>query len=500
MKSHAHEKYSAATALAAVAIAASTFAGCSDQPLSCVETATCPPEGRDAGADAPSDGNWVGDVASSDGARSDAGVDATMDRAGDRSATPSDAPPDGARGNEAGRGNDAAFDAAGQDSSVADARVVDSRIGDGPTNDQNDQVDVTVIDAGTNVDVRADNSDTGTDTGAHVDARADNGDTGVDIGTNVPDASSDACSGTGCGGCGSGQTQCNGICCAAGQGCCSNQCAPLDTPEHCGSCTNVCDNGQTCNASKMCETPTWCKTQTIPSGVAATDYQCLDFDTGNFPPVGWTQNVMAPGMLSKTGTRFFSSPSALHTTFPLEPGVQGTSRLEWTTTASGSPVASIAVSSMVNPTLPEFELGWTRSVEILCVAFGTDFSQACLLYTYENPLMPWQANPYTGLYIHLQYRITDYAVVNDCPVAGSFATNVWSNIELRVPTSTGHVEAVVNGILSTCNNTAPNSAGIPATTVPLVFVGSHLDSRGAPMAPPSAWATAFDNVTVVVRR
>jgi hypothetical protein len=46
--------------------------------------------------------------------------------------------------------------------------------------------------------------------------------------------------------CGSGQTLCNGTCCAAGQGCCGNQCVALDMSPNCGAC------GTTCASDKLC--------------------------------------------------------------------------------------------------------------------------------------------------------------------------------------------------------------------------------------------------------
>src|SRR6185437_4337237 len=57
----------------------------------------------------------------------------------------------------------------------------------------------------------------------------------------------------------------------------------------------------------MAPAATWCTQQTAPSGVAATDYACLDFDGGKLPTGGGWTSVVANGGTSTVTTQKASS-------------------------------------------------------------------------------------------------------------------------------------------------------------------------------------------------
>jgi alpha-tubulin suppressor-like RCC1 family protein len=200
MKSDTFEKHTATIAVGAVAIAVFSLTACSSLDLSCVETATCPPEERDAAPDTRNDSKADGEVTVSDGAlRRDSAIDATSDRAGDTSAVPSDAPSDGFRASDAGT------DAPRQDGGTADVPLADNRTSDGlAIHDRNDN-DVAITDHDANADVSAD----ARDAASRVDAGTDSPEVPIDgavVDVAPPlDAVTDtvdACTTNACGGCG----------------------------------------------------------------------------------------------------------------------------------------------------------------------------------------------------------------------------------------------------------------------------------------------------------
>jgi hypothetical protein len=105
--------------------------------------------------------------------------------------------------------------------------------------------------------------------------------------------------------CVNGGCQCNATSCASG--CCGvgGECVPYGAGQNSGSCGTggstcaPCLPGTVCNTSGQCvPPPTWCALQTIPSGVAVTDYQCIDFDTGLPATNTWAQTQVQAGSLS----------------------------------------------------------------------------------------------------------------------------------------------------------------------------------------------------------
>jgi hypothetical protein len=248
----------------------------------------------------------------------------------------------------------------------------------------------------------------------------------------------------------------------------------------------------------MCETQTWCKTQTIPSGVLASDYQCLDFDSGNFPPAGWTQNVVSPGSLMRTNTRFFSSPNSFQSSVTLQDLGNGRSSIDWTTTASGAALKSVTVNGMLNPLTPMFAAGWPDIVDLMCIAIGDEWTYACLSYTYGSTNRTWTTSAYTGLFIRYRYIVQDAGYIGECPVSGNFVSGIWQNVELKLDMASGDVTATIEGVGSTCN---PDHMAAPApSTLPFVWLGSWASEYRPAGTGQAGWTTFYDNVVVTVRR
>jgi hypothetical protein len=259
----------------------------------------------------------------------------------------------------------------------------------------------------------------------------------------------------------------------------------------CGACAT----GRTCSKSASA-CVSWCGRQAIPSGVAASDYQCVDFEEAAFPPPQWTRAVIAPGSLAVTNTRASSVPNSLNSTCPLTPAGTGRATIDWAPPASGANVTSVSVAAALNPVTPSFDLGWPDYMDLLCVAFTNEYSYACLTYTYANSGTLFQTTPYTGLFLRFQYTIIDAIYTEECPVTASFTSNVWTNAELRVNAGTGVVEAIVNGTTSSCGSRMPP---VPSTA-PMIWVGSKAHWSRSTTDGDDDWTTFFDNVVVAVRR
>jgi hypothetical protein len=257
----------------------------------------------------------------------------------------------------------------------------------------------------------------------------------------------------------------------------------------CGACTA----GKTCSkSSNACVT--WCGRQALPSGVAATDYQCVDFDSGLPPTTTWARTTTATATLMLSTMTSSSSPNALQTVAPAPNGVDRVSRdayLQWTTPGTPTTIKSLSVSAAISPVVPTFSPAWTDEVEVLCIGLDSAGieSRVCLAYTY-NANKAWNIS-YTGLFVYYQYFLGDAGYTDECAVAGNFGTNLWTNAELRIDMATGAINAIIDGASSPC---LPSVAPLPNTSAFFKvgsLSGAYVDS---------AWSAHFDNVIAFVRR
>ena len=344
-----------------------------------------------------------------------------------------------------------------------------------------------------------------------------------------------------CGSCSmscSSPRQCQGgMCqCTGGQSWCTNACVNLQTdPNNCGVCGMVCSNVDQCTAGTckpicnptscpggccngaMCELyanqssascgssgatcascpvpadvcqsgicgppPTWCGTQTIPAGVAAADYQCVDFDTG-LPSTGtWVQTQAQGGTLALSTMLADSSPDSMSTSVPAaaDSTTSGTSSLAWTD-VGGTAVTGATVTAAVNPVaiggvLPP----WSGDIALLCVTFNASpSSYACLQYTINASSAP-------ELDIHY-VLINGAAVQNTCVAAGTFSPGLWNPVSISW-TQNGPA-ATVSGTTTTCDAYGP-----PPTTSVTTTVGLAASSVTS-----MSWSAYYDNVVAYVQR
>jgi hypothetical protein len=96
--------------------------------------------------------------------------------------------------------------------------------------------------------------------------------------------------------CPAGQLACAGTCCAAGEACCNNACAPLNTPSNCGVCGNACVTGKVCSGTQCL----WEDGRVCASGADCASGVC----GGRCCPAGTSCTCTQPGpqnMLSNPG-------------------------------------------------------------------------------------------------------------------------------------------------------------------------------------------------------
>ena len=70
-----------------------------------------------------------------------------------------------------------------------------------------------------------------------------------------------------------------------------------------------CGAGKKCNGSGGCINKTWCDDQAVPSGVNATDFQCVDFDSGSLP-TAWSLKQAASGTGTVSPIQASSAPNS----------------------------------------------------------------------------------------------------------------------------------------------------------------------------------------------
>jgi hypothetical protein len=312
---------------------------------------------------------------------------------------------------------------------------------------------------------------------AGVDARPPNrdgsppheGGTPVDAGDAGLDARVDGCISNACGGCGALSAQPGTACGTCGTYVCSADKSSV----HCN------DPGST----NMC--PTWCTSQMPPSGVAAADYQCVDFDKG-IPPAGtWAQAQTHSATFALSTASAVSSPNSLLAMAPAaaDSTSAGAATLSWTDVGS-KPITAITVSAQINPKMLEgVSSSWGGAYQVLCAKFNGSDSSACLEYTVDSSNKPA---------LQIEYSYTNgAAVAGKCPITGSWTANVWNAAELSVAQSTGTVVATVNGTATMCTSTLNPSPDTSAT----VAIGL---AASAPTG--LAWSNYCDNVIAYVNR
>jgi hypothetical protein len=252
-----------------------------------------------------------------------------------------------------------------------------------------------------------------------------------------------------------------------------------------GGTTGTAGSAGTGGAPMDAGPPRWCTTQARPAGVAAADYQCLDFE-GGLPPTG-TWAPISAGVTSRmlTNARASSLPQSLLTGTS---GATGTARqearLEWQNVGSTG-VSSLSIAADINPVnFAGVAPPWTGSIDLLCVGFGS--AEACFSYTRGADLS--FADGYTGYFIDHTFS-GGPAYQRQCQLTGNLTANLWTRVELRLTRNPATIQVFIAGA-----SAGQCSAGVLDDTVTAATFGqiAFPDTPG--------WTVYYDNVIAVVRR
>jgi hypothetical protein len=323
------------------------------------------------------------------------------------------------------------------------------------------------IDAGSENPVTDAASDETTQTGP----QNSNADATISDATTVPpdtslDGGQEACTPNACGGCGTLATTVDASC-----GMCGSY--------ECDAGVLWCNDPGTTNSC-----PTWCSSQPIPTGVAARDYQCVDFDNGTPPSSTWVQTVTGGGMVSRSMVEWDSPSYSLMSS--VNTGSSDIATLTWTDVGSTA-VSSVSLTAAIDP-VTAISLGtpWGNTyVNLMCISTG--HNQTCLSYTYDGTTTG--ANNYTGYMVSKNYS-GGIATFSECGVTPSLNTSLWNTVELIVTPGTGTVQVFANGMSAA---SCPDS--FDTDTNASVSVG--LSNNGTTGA---GWTAYFDNIVAAVHR
>ena len=231
------------------------------------------------------------------------------------------------------------------------------------------------------------------------------------------------------------------------------------------------------------QTATWCTQQTMPAGVAATDYACVDFDDGKVPSGGaWTSAIANGGTSAVTTQHASSLPNGWQTTVGTDNG--SNAALAWHA-AGAQPVASVIVAADLSPVGSRgITPPWTGSVSLLCVTFGS--GQACLQYTMGDDTS--FATAYTGYYLTVKY-VGGAAILTEYQVYGTPQPNLWSRVQIEITAASKQIQVTIPG----ATNAAVTGYFDPDTAVD-VTVGPET------IGTTSGWSGYLDNVVIDVAR
>jgi hypothetical protein len=190
--------------------------------------------------------------------------------------------------------------------------------------------------------------------------------------------------------------------------------------------------------------------QTIPSGIAASDYQCVDFDTGMPPSNVWTPTVRETGVLELVTDQVRSVPNSLHSVVWAGAAgsvLQDIAYLTWS--ASGGIVSAVTVETdaYIKETYGGHPNGY---VDFQCVTLGG--TKACLSYRY----------PYGDIF-SITFPKTGPAVPF-CDVSPLISYQQWSRFELTL-SNAGIATLNVNGTSVTCSTGAEISSGASSVQI-----------------------------------
>jgi hypothetical protein len=273
--------------------------------------------------------------------------------------------------------------------------------------------------------------------------------------------------------------QCSATTCPSG--CCNNNvCVPYASQNNdtCGVGGGVC---AACAANRTCAKSsagcvTWCGLRSAPSGVAAGDYACVDFDTGLPPSNVWVPSVQETSVLQLTSIAL-SLPNGLESIAVGSASSRNESVLRWTSPASAANLKSVSVSAALNPGASQ---GADADFQVLCAKMSAGLkSEACIVFSMAG--------------LRIRYSIYNGSgyIDGECDASGGFAQQQWTNAELHLDAVTGMIQTVIGGVVTNCQ-----AGGIPVgDTVGFVEVGCARQAQGD-----IGLQVRYDNVEVSIRR
>jgi hypothetical protein len=237
--------------------------------------------------------------------------------------------------------------------------------------------------------------------------------------------------------------------------------------------------------NNMC--PTWCTSQAVPSGVAASDYQCVDFDNGLPSSSTWPQTLTGSGALSRSTAAADSSPDSLAASIS---GSDDNAAITWNDVGSKA-VTSYSVSVAINPN-NSLVHGSGGNIQLLCVNTGSN--STCVYYTNGGTDANGNSG-FTGISAYSDYN-GNSVIFGPCELSViSFNTNLWNTVEIDMTISSGSGavsgtgKILINGAVANSNCAG---AFMNSTTLNVV-VGPEATSASFP------WSGYFDNIVVAVK-
>ena len=246
-----------------------------------------------------------------------------------------------------------------------------------------------------------------------------------------------------------------------------------------------CLSTQKCGGAGTCVAKTWCELQTRPTGVAASDYACADFDdSAALPGSPWVAETAGDGTIAASTTRFASSPRSARS-FVASESTTGAAadrgRLTWTAVGS-TPVSRVSLSARINPTLPS-SVGDTYSARVTLLCVSNAARSFCLSKV--------NYSGYTGLLL-FEERFDVGVTIAACgpATAVELNSNLWNTLTLTVSSSA--LSVTVNGAAFDTGDCSLRLTGDTAVTA---SIGHRAHATTA-----SGLTAYYDDIVVAVER
>jgi hypothetical protein len=252
----------------------------------------------------------------------------------------------------------------------------------------------------------------------------------------------------------------------------------------CGTCgkyaCTAAKTAVTCNdpgTTNSC--PTWCSSQSPPSGVAASDFQCLDFDHGLPSGSVWALATANAGTAKISTAAYDSAPNSLQTIANAGSLDQGT--LTWTG-GGPTPIKGFTVTAAINYTRQNGNYS-TDEGSVSLIDILTGFSEVVLYHSGAGLAFAAGSGPTAGGVFFCQ-----------CPIGVSELTSsIWNTVSISADIASGNITTTIDGTTETCGCSFKQDTSIT------VQIGANGD-QDPTTAPTFGWSGYWDNVTVAVRR